>query len=157
MHLRMRAYYLPLVAGAVLAVSAFLPRVRLGDAAVGAVPATSAISTLVLGVLAMLLAALSVITRKNSRHPLLLIGLLALGIEFLGWQWLEHSVAERAWATTQAAAIVAGGKAVDPGRTRTGEGLYLALISSGVITAFGLTIVVKQVSTPYAAPEDDDV
>src|SRR5262245_6594934 len=151
----MRGYYIPFIAGAVLAVSALFPRVRLGDVAVGGVPMASGVSTLGLGLIAMLLAGLSVITRKNSRHPLLLVGLIALGIEFLGWQWMTHSVTERAWASAQATAIVEGREAVLPAATSAGVGLYLGLTAALVLVLFGLTIVVKKVANPYATPEDE--
>jgi hypothetical protein len=153
----MRAYYLPMAAGGVLALSAFLPRLRLGQVGVGGVPAVSALWTLGLGLAAMLLSFLSVLTRKNSRHPLLLVGLVALGIEFLGWKWMEHSVSEQAWASSQAAAIVAGGTAVDPGRASMAPGLYLALLAAAVISGFGLTIVMKKAAAPYAIAQDDDL
>src|SRR5918999_4208782 len=104
---RMRAYYLPFAAGALLVVSAFLPWVTIGGTGVGGVPAPSALWVLGLGVAAMILASLSVITRRNSRHPLLLVGLVALAIEFLGWQWMRRSVVEQAWASAQASAIIA--------------------------------------------------
>lgn len=151
----MRAYYLPFVAGTVLVASAFLPWVTQDGVGVGGVPAISALWILALGVAAMILASLSVITRKNSRHPLLLIGLVALAIEFLAWQWLQRSVAERAWASAQASAIVAGGRAPVVPPTAVGAGLYLGVASSVVIVLFGLTIVLRKVSTPYARPEDD--
>ena len=153
----MRAYYLPLAAGAVLAASAFMPRLHVGGVAVGGVPAMSAFWTLALGLAAMLLASLSVITRRNSRHPLLLVGLVALGIEFLGWQWMKHSAAERAWVSAQAAAIVGGSQPVEPAPATLSVGLYLGLAAAAVIAAFGLTIVVRQASIPYAAPQDDDI
>ena len=152
----MRAYYVPFVAGAVLAASAFLPRIHLGASAVGGVPAMSAFWILALGLSAMLLATLSVITRKNSRHPLLLVGLIALSVEFLGWQIMRRSVYEQAWATAQATAIVGGLEAVEPPSPVADWGLYLSLSAAAAITAFGLTIVVKQVSQPYAPPQDDD-
>ena len=151
----MRGYYVPLVAGAVLAVSAFMPRVQLGDQAAGGMSGATGLWSLVLGLLAVLLATLSVITRKNSRHPLLLVGLIALAIELLGWQWMRHSVNERAWASAQAAAIVAGRAAVEPDPATMHAGLYLGLGASAIITGFGLTIVVKQAAKPYAAPQDD--
>src|SRR5262245_1164555 len=152
----MRGYYIPFIAGTVLAVSALFPRVRLGDVAVGGVPMASGVSTLGLGLIAMLLAGLSVWTRKNSRHPLLLVGLIALGIEFLGWQWMERSVTEQAWAAAQAQSIVGGAPMIDPADATRTIALWLALGSSIVITLFGLTIVVKKISTPYAVDEDDD-
>jgi hypothetical protein len=152
---RMRAYYLPLAAGALLAVSAFLPWVMQGDVGVGGVPSASALWILALGIAAMLLASLSVITRKNSRHPLLLVGLVALAIEFLAWQWMQRSVEEQAWASSQAAAIVSGQSAAAVAPTSIGAGLYLGIVASLVIVLFGLTIVLKQAARPYAPPEDD--
>jgi hypothetical protein len=152
---RMRAYYLPFVAGAVLTLSAFLPLLVHGDAWIGGVPAVPALWILALGVGAMVLAALSVITRKNSRHPLLLVGLVALAIEFLAWQWMERAVTEQAWASAQAQAIVEGGAARRQPDTTVGAGLYLGLLAALAIVGFGLTIVVKKGATPYAPPEDD--
>jgi hypothetical protein len=152
---RMRAYYLPFAAGALLVVSAFLPWVTIGGAGVGGVPAASALWILALGIAAMVLAALSVITRRNSRHPLLVVGLVALAIEFLAWQWMQRSVAEQAWASAQAAAIVAGGRAAAVGVPSVGVGIYLGVAAARVIILFGLTIVFKQVARPYAPPEDD--
>jgi hypothetical protein len=152
---RMRAYYVPFAAGALLVVSAFLPWVVHGGIGVGGVPSASALWILGLGLAAMTLASLSVVTRKNSRHPLLLVGLVALAIEFLAWQWMRRSLAEQAWATAQARAIVEGGSAVTPGATTVGAGIYLGVTAAIVIVLFGLTIVLKKAAQPYAAPEDD--
>jgi hypothetical protein len=151
----MRAYYVPLAAGAALAVSAFLPRIVHAGIGAGGVPSVSALWILGLGCIAMLLAALSVITRKNSRHPLLLVGLVALAVEFLGWQWLQRAVAEQAWANAQASAIISGGGPPAVGLTSPGSGFYVGIAASTIIVLFGLTIVVKKVARPYAAPEDD--
>jgi hypothetical protein len=151
----MRAYFLPLVAGGLLAMSAFLPWMVHGGIGVGAVPSASALWILGLGLATMLLAVLSVITRKNSRHPLLLVGLVALAIEFLAWQWMQRSLSEQAWASAQARAIVEGGRAAAPGETTVGAGLYLGVVAAAVIVLFGLTIVVKRAGRPYAPPEDD--
>ena len=151
----MRVYYLPFAAGILLVVSAFLPWVMHAGIGFGAVPAASAVWVLGLGVAAMILAALSVVTRKNSRHPLLLVGLVALAIEFLAWQWMQRSVAEQAWASSEARAIVEGGRAVTPGATTVGSGLYLGIAAATVLVLFGLTIVVKKAARPYAPPEDD--
>ena len=151
----MRAYYVPFAAGALLVVSAFLPWVMHGGVGLGGVPSTSALWILALGLAAMTLAFLSVITRKNSRHPLLLVGLVALAIEFLAWQWMQRSVAERAWANAQASAIIEGGPARQVGATSVGSGLYLGVAASLVIVFFGLTIVMKRASQLYAPPEDE--
>lgn len=152
---RMRAYYLPLAAGALLVVSAFLPWVVHAGEGIGGMPSASGLWILALGVATMILALLSVLTRKNSRHPLLVVGLVALAVEFLAWQWLQRSVSEQAWANAQASAIVRGGAAAAPGATTPGAGLYLGIAASIVVVLFGMTIVVKKAGRPYAPPEDD--
>ena len=99
-------YFIPLVAGVVLAVSAFLPWVIVGDVSMTGVPDVAALWVAGLGALAAVLAMLSLITRKNSRHPLLIIGLFALGIMFLSWRIMPRTAGERALTISQAFAIV---------------------------------------------------
>jgi len=152
----MRAYYLPLIAGCLLAVSAFMPWIMLGEQGVGGVPDVAGLWVLGLGVLAIVLASLSVITRKNSRHPLLLVGLAALAVLLMAEQLMEQSVIDQAWARSQAHAIVEGGTAQPVPDPTLAVGAYLGLSAATVITLFGLTIVVRRVPTPYAESEDDD-
>ncbi len=152
----MRAYIVPQVAGVLLAVSAFLPWVRVGDTSLAGVPDTTALWIVGLGVLAAVLATLSLITRKNSRHPLLLIGLVALGLMFLSWQLAPRAVAERVLTRSQALAIVENTPFSAGPSTVVGIGIYLGLIASFAIVAFGLTIVVKRVKRPYVVETPDD-
>lgn len=152
---RMRAYYLPILGGVMLAVSAFLPWVLLGEVAIGGFPGTAALWILGLGLFAIVLAVLSIITRKNSRHPLLLVGLTALAILFVAYKWLARAASEQAWATSQAVAIVDRTPlAVQPDPIM-GIGMYVGLAASVLIVLFGLTIVVKQISTPYVEGDED--
>src|SRR5215475_5661438 len=102
----MRGYFVPLVAGVLLAISAFLPWVIVADVSMRGVPDIPGLWVAGLGALASVLALLSLITRKNSRHPLLLIGLVALGITFLSWRILPRTAGERALTISQAFAIV---------------------------------------------------
>ena len=104
----MRVYLIPFAAGVTLAASTFLPWVIIGDLSLPGVPDVPALWVLGLGGLAAVLAVLSLITRKNSRHPLLLIGLIALGITFLSLRIMPRSVADRALTRSQALAIVDG-------------------------------------------------
>lgn len=157
LHHRMRAYYWPIAGGALLIVSAFLPWVFLGERGVGGIPDGSALWILALGVAAIALAVLSVITRKNSRHPLLVVGLVALGILFLAHQWMARAISEQAWARSQAVAIVDDVTPVDPPRTRIGSGIYVGLTGAGVLVLFGLTIVIRRAARVYTVPEEDDV
>ena len=154
----MRAYIIPLVAGVVLAVSAFLPWVSVGEVTLTGVPEVAALWIVGLGILAAVLAILSLITRKNSRHPLLIIGLVSLGLMFLSWELMPTAVAERALTRSQAFAIVEGREAGKAPDAIVGSGIYLGLLSAAAIVGFGLTIVVKRASTVYVvAPPDDDV
>ena len=152
----MRAYIIPLVAGVVLAVSAFLPWVIVGEITLRGVPDTMGLWTLGLGGSAAVLATLSLITRKNSRHPLLLVGLIALGIMFLSWRIVPRTVADRALTRSQAVAIVENRPLGDAPEALVGSGIYLGMAASTVIVGFGLTIVVKRASQAYAIVDPDD-
>jgi len=153
----MRAYYIPAAAGLLLIISAFLPWMRIGEVSLGGVPDTAGWWVLGLGAIAVLLAGLSIWTRKNSRHPLLLVGLMAFAIIFLGYQWMGRSVRNSAWAQAQARAIVENVPVGAVPSTTIGPGIYLGLLASIVLIGFGLTIVVKRVPRAYAVPEDDDI
>jgi prepilin signal peptidase PulO-like enzyme (type II secretory pathway) len=153
----MRAYYIPAAAGVLLIVSAFLPWMVVGDVTLGGVPDAAGWWILGLGALAVLLAALSIWTRKNSRHPLLLVGLTASAIMFLGYQWMARTVRDSAWAQAQARAIVENVPVSDAPPTAVGPGIYLGVVAALVLVGFGLTIVIKRVPRAYAIPEDDDI
>ena len=152
----MRAYYLPLAAGVLLAASAFMPWMLMGEVRVGGVPGVAGLWVLGLGVLAAVLAALSVVTRKNSRHPLLLVGLAAFAVLLTSERLMERQVSEQAWARAQARAIVAGGTPDELPDPAMAPGAWLGLSAAAAITLFGLTIVVRRAAQPYAEPEDDD-
>ena len=153
----MRAYLVPLAAGTALSASAFLPWAVIGGTPMRGVPDVAALWIAVLGALAAVLATLSLITRKNSRHPLLLIGLVALGIVFLSWRIMPQSVMDRARIRSQALAIVDRTAAGEAPVVAVGFGIYAGLVAAVALVGFGLTIVVKRASRPYvpADPNDD--
>jgi hypothetical protein len=153
----MRAYFIPFTAGVVLAVSAFLPWVVVSGESMRGVPDVPGLWIAGLGGLAAVLAMLSLITRKNSRHPLLVVGLVALGILFLSWRILPRSAGERALTISQAFAIVENTPVAAAPETSVGSGIYIGLAASAIIVAFGLTIVIKRVQKPYevVSPDDD--
>ena len=152
----MRAYLVPLLAGIVLVVSAFLPWVVVGGVSLRGIPDVAALWIVGLGALATVLAALSLITRKNSRHPLLVVGLVALGIMFLAWRILPRSAGEQALTVFQAFAIVENRPVDGPPDALVGSGIYVGLVASVVLVAFGLTIVIKRASTPYVVVDPND-
>ena len=129
----------------------------LGELRIGGVPDPAGLWVLGLGIAAVTLAGLSIWTRKNSRHPILVVGLAAFGITFLGYQWLSRSVRETAWARAQAQSIVENTPMPNLPTTTTGLGIYLGIAAAVVLVLFGLTIVVKKVPRAYAVSEDDDI
>ena len=152
----MRAYLVPLLAGIALVVSAFLPWVVVGGVSLRGIPDVAALWIVGLGALAAVLATLSLITRKNSRHPLLVVGLVALGIMFLAWRILPRSAGERALTIFQAFAIVENRPMDGPPDALVGSGIYVGLVASVVLVAFGLTIVIKRASTHYVIVDPND-
>ncbi len=152
----MRAYFIPLAAGVALATSAFLPWVVVGGVSLRGVPGVAALWVLGLGVLSAVLATLSLITRKNSRHPLLVVGLAALGITYLSLQIMPRLAGENALTVSQAFAIVEN-RPLDAAPTAfAGVGIYVGLAASAVLVAFGLTIVIKRASQPYVNSDPND-
>lgn len=152
----MRGYFVPLTAGVVLSLSVFLPWVVVDGVPRRGFPDTVALWILGLGAAAALLAFLSLLTRRNSRHPLLLVGLIALGIMFLSWRLMPRMAGERAWTLSQAKAIVGTGPAAVTPIAGAGIGIYLGLAAALVLVGFGLTIVVRRVQTAYAVQSPDD-
>jgi hypothetical protein len=152
----MRGYYVPLVSGVVLMLSTFLPWISIGDTTLRGIPSVPALWIAGLGAVAVVLAVLSLITRKNSRHPLLVVGLIALGIMILSWRVLPKSVGDRALSLSQADAIVEGRDVGPTPDALIGSGIYIGAAASALIALFGLTIVVKRVARPYAIPSQDD-
>jgi prepilin signal peptidase PulO-like enzyme (type II secretory pathway) len=153
----MRGYFIPFAAGVALTISAFLPWVVVNGVSRSGVPEAPGLWIVGLGVLAAVLAALSLITRKNSRHPLLVLGLFALGITVLSWRIMPRLANEQAWTMSQALAIVEDTPAVNVPTALVGSGLYVGVAASIALVGFGLTIVVRR-AKPYAiASPDDDV
>jgi hypothetical protein len=152
----MRAYFIPLAAGVVLALSGFLPWVVVGGTSLRGVPSVAALWIVGLGVAAAVLATLSLITRRNSRHPILIVGLAALGIAYLSLQIMPRLAGERALVVSQAFAIVEQRPMAAPPAALVGAGIYVGLVASAVLVGFGLTIVIKRASKPYAIAEPDD-
>ena len=80
---------------------------------------------------------LSLITRKNSRHPLLVIGLVALGIMFLSWRIMPRMAGERALTISQALRHRREHADDTAPMATVGSGIYLGLAAVGVLVGFG--------------------
>jgi hypothetical protein len=152
----MRAYWIPLASGVALTTSAFLPWVTVGEESLIGFPDLAALWVAGLGALAAVLATLSMLTRKNSRHPLLLVGLAALGITLLSWRIAPRTVENRALVRSQAVAIVEHRPAGAAPRASAAAGIYVGLVASLLLTGFGLTIIVRRISTTYTVVDPND-
>lgn len=152
----MRAYYVAVAGGVLLVASAFLPWMIVGEVRLGGIPETAGWWIFGLGTAAVILAGLSLWTRKNSRHPLLLVGLAAFAIMFLGYQWMSRAVRNSVWAQTQARTIVEGVPAAAIPDPVVGPGIYVGAAAALILVGFGLTIVIRRVPQAYAADDDDD-
>jgi steroid 5-alpha reductase family enzyme len=152
----MRAYFIPFVAGLALAVSAFLPWVVVDGVSTAGVPDVWALWIAGLGAIAAVLSLLSLITRRNSRHPLLVVGLFALGIMVLAWRIMPRLAGDRAQTRSQAYAIVENHPVPAAPIAGAGVGIYLGLVASSLLVLFGLTIVVKRAAQPYVVTSPDD-
>jgi hypothetical protein len=152
----MRGYFIPFAAGLALAACPFLPWVIVGAESMTGWPDYAAMWVAGLGVLAAILALLSLITRRNSRHPLLIIGLFALGITFLSSRIMPRTAGERASTIQQAFAIVEHTPMGAEPVASLGAGLYLGIAASALLVLFGLTIVIKRASTVYVVSSPDD-
>ena len=152
----MRGYFIPLVAGVVLTISAFLPWVIVDGVVRKGISDVTGLWIAGLGALAAVLAVLSLITRKNSRHPLLVVGLAALGIMFLAWRVLPRLVgrtgAHRVAGDRHRREHAAGRPAHDAG----GQRHLRRPVAAASLVGFGLTIVVKRAAQPYVLAEPDD-
>jgi hypothetical protein len=111
-----------------------------------------------LGALASVLATLSLITRKNSRHPLLVVGLMALGLTFLAWRIVPRAAEQGARTWAQAVAIADGmsAAAVPEPHALAGIGIYVGIAAAVVLVCFGLTIVIRRASQTYVVSDPDD-
>ena len=152
----MRAYFIPFCAGVILTASAFLPWVIVDNVAIAGVSDVWAMWVAGLGAIAAVLAMLSLVTRRNSRHPLLVVGLCALGLMSLSWRILPRTAGEQAYTVAQAFAIVENRPLSTVPSAAVGIGIYLGLAASTVLVFFGLTIVVKRAAQPYVVTSPDD-
>ena len=67
-----------------------------------------------------------------------------------------RTVGERALTMSQALAIVENAPMRGAPDALAGSGIYIGLAASGVLVAFGLTIVIRRAARPYIAAEPDD-
>ena len=135
----MRSPLLPLVGSVALTASAFLPWIRLGAVGLAGIPDPTGYFVLVLGVVGVLLSVVRVLTRRDTRQWLMLVGLAALTALVVVWQTGPRTVADRAQAHAEAVALVDNVPLLPVPSVSLGYGLVFGLLGAAVLTIAGLT------------------
>jgi hypothetical protein len=132
-------YRVSLVGSAAMAVSAFLPWLRVGDVSLAGIPDPAGFFVVAVGVLGVVLSAAGLLSRRDPRYLLVLAGLA--GVTTLGVVWRSGpaTVAERAQARAEAISIVDNVPLQQVPPVRTGTGLFVGLAGAIAVTGVGLT------------------
>ena len=133
-----RPYYLALVGGIALAVSVFLPWLRLGDIGLAGIPDPAGFSVLALGVLGLLLSLVGILTRRDTRPGIVLVGLAGLTTLAVVWLTGPATIADRAQARAEAVALVDNVPAQPVPPVGVGIGLIVGIAGAATIAAAGL-------------------
>jgi len=133
-----RDYAVSLAGCAVLGASAFLPWLRLGEVGLPGIPDPVGFFVLGLGVLGVLLSIVGVVSRRNTRQGLVLVGLAGLTTLAVVWFNGAATIADRAQARAEALAIVDNVPVLPVPAVRTAFGLILGLAGAASVAAVGL-------------------
>jgi hypothetical protein len=134
-----RAYALSLAGGTALALSAFLPWLRLGDVGLAGIPDPAGFFVLGLGLLGIVLSVVGLRGRRETRQMLVLVGIAALTTLVVVWRTGPATITERAQVRAEAVALVDNVPAVPVPPAAVGIGLLMGLVSATAITVVGLT------------------
>ena len=134
-----RIYALSLAGGLVLAASAFLPWLRLGDVGLAGVPDPAGFFILALGALAVGLSVVGLRGRRNPRQLLVLAGIAALTTLVVVWRTGPATIAERAQVHAEAVALVDNVPALPMPPAGVGVGLWIGMAGAAAVAAAGLT------------------
>jgi hypothetical protein len=132
---------LSLGGSAALAISAFLPWLRLGDIGLRGVPDPAGFFVLGVGTLGVLLAVVSLLTTRQTGQVQVLVGFA--GLTTLGVVWLTGpaTIAARALARAEAVSLVDNVALQPPPAVGIGVGLLLGLSAALIVAAAGVASV----------------
>lgn len=133
-----RPYYVALVGSVALAVATFLPWLRLGDIGLAGIPDPAGLFVLALGGVGLLLSLVSILTRRDTRPGLVLVGLAGLTTLAVVWLTGPATIADRAQARAEAVALVDNVPIQPVPPVGVGFGLLLGIAGAATITAVGL-------------------
>jgi hypothetical protein len=143
-----RPYIVSLLGCVALAAAAFLPWLRLGDVGLAGIPDPAGYFVLGLGGLGCLLSGVGIVSRRNMRQALVLVGLAGLTTLTVVWLRGPATIADRAQARAEAVALVDNVSLQPVPTVRIGVGLILGLTASLAIAAVGLTGTLPNAGRP---------
>lgn len=132
-----RSHYLALVGSVALAAATFLPWLRLGEVGLAGIPDPAGFFVLALGVVGLLLSLVSILTRRDMRPGLVLVGLAGLTTLAVVWLTGPATIADRAQARAEAVALVDNVPAQPVPPVGVGFGLIVGIAAAAAIGAAG--------------------
>ena len=133
-----RDYAVSLAGCAVLGASAFLPWLRIGEVGLPGIPDPVGFFVLGLGVVGVLLSIVGIVSGRNTRQALVLVGLAGLTTLAVVWYNGAATIADRAQARAEAVAIVDNVPVLPVPAVRTAFGLLLGLTGAAAVAGVGL-------------------
>ena len=133
-----RDYAVSLAGCVVLGASAFLPWLRIGDVGLPGIPDPVGFFVLGLGLVGVLISVVGVVSGRDTRQGLVLVGLAGLTTLAVVWFNGAATVADRAQARAEAVAIVDNVPVLPVPAVHTAFGLLLGLAGAASVAAVGL-------------------
>jgi len=134
-----RDYLVSLTGCVVLGASAFLPWLRLGEVGLPGVPDPAGFFVLGLAVVGTLLSVVGIVSGRNTRQGLVLVGLAGLTTLAVVWYNGAATIADRAQARAEAVAIVDNVPIAPVPAVHTAVGLLIGLAGAASVAAVGLS------------------
>jgi len=133
-----RDYVVSLAGWAGLGASAFLPGLRIGEVGLPGIPDPAGFFVLGLGVVGVLASIVGVVSGRNTRQGLVLVGLAGLTTLAVVWYNGAATIADRAQARAEAVAIVDNVPVLPVPAVHTAFGLLLGLAGAASVAGVGL-------------------
>jgi hypothetical protein len=133
-----RHYLASLLGSIAMSASAFLPWLRIGEVGLPGIPDPAGYFLLGLGALGVLLSALALVSGRNTKYGLVLVGLAGVTTLVVVWYSGAATIADRAQARAEAVAIVDNVPVTPVPPVHTAFGLILGLAGAASAAGVGL-------------------
>src|SRR6478672_9602483 len=121
-----------------MSVSTFLPWLRIGDVGLPGIPDPAGYFVLGLGAVGTLLSVVGIVTGRNTKQGLVLVGLAGITTLVVVWYSGAATIADRAQARAEAIAIVDNVPVLPVPAVHIAFGLLLGLTGAAAVAGVGL-------------------